>query len=273
MNECPIQRGSGKRRRGIGVGLWACALACLIILACVGTPFVSRKSGSDQQLPQSPESAVGVKDARLNFVPVPASQVELQGNASIGSWNSKSTDIHGKVILDTDASALNALFDRIQSAVPGDENRIQPNLLTLSVLSPAIAEISVPVMSLRGDSAGMDRDMQSALKAPQHPAIEYVFQQVQQASLQWDPQSHQTALKLSAIGKLNMAGADKPITMDVILKRDSREHFIVHAQTSLLMTDFGVTPPGALFGLIKAEDKVNVIFDLDLVLADHPSEK
>jgi hypothetical protein len=271
MNHGSIQRASSKRRRGIGLGILASALACLIVLSCVGTPFGSRKSETVQQSNKLPESVNGVKDIRLNFVPSPASRVELQGTTSINSWSSKSTDIHGKVVLDTDLPALNAFFDRIQSAVPADENHIQPNLLTLSVHSPAIAEISVPILSLHGDSAAMDRDMQNALKAAQHPAIEYIFQQVQQASLQWDPQNHQTILKLSVMGKLNMAGTDKPITMDVFIQRDSHGHFIVHAQTSLLMTDFGVTPPGALFGLIKADDKVSVIFDLDLVLKKSPA--
>ena len=102
--------------------------------------------------------------------------------------------------------------------------------------------------------------MQNALKAGRFPTIEYVFQKVAQAAMQWNPQRRQADLKLSVVGKLNMAGMERPITMDVIVKRDSRRHFLAHAQTALLMTDFGVTPPGTLFsGAIKASDRVLVV--------------
>lgn len=63
------------------------------------------------------------------------------------------------------------------------------------------------------------------------------------------------------------------MSMDVIVTRASPGHFVAYAQTDLLMTDFGVTPPVALFGLIKGGDKVRVIFDLGLVLADHPTSE
>ena len=98
--------------------------------------------------------------------------------------------------------------------------------------------------------------MQNALKASQHPSIEYAFQHLQQAALQWNPPNHQARLKLNVIGKLKMAGVERPITMEVIVWRDSRGNVVAHSQAALLMTDFGVTPPGALFGLIKANDHV-----------------
>ncbi len=234
-------------------------------MACAESSFGPRNSQPSQRSNESPTLAVG---ARLNFIPDPASRVELQGTATIGSWKSQSTDIHGQVVLDTDATALNALFDRIQSA----QSRVQPDLPVLTFRSPPIGAISVPAMSLHGDSGGMDRDMQNALNVSQHPSIEYVFQRLQQTTLQWDPQDHLAELKLRIVGKLTMAGVGRLMTMDMIVKRDSRGHFLAHAQTALLMTDFGMTPPGALFGLIKADDRVFVVFDLDFVLADHSPE-
>ena len=105
--------------------------------------------------------------------------------------------------------------------------------------------------------------------------IEFVFQNLQQATVQQDPPNHEAELKLSVAGTLHMAGVERPITMDVIVRRDSRRHFLAHAQTTMLMSDFGVTPPVALFGLIKRGDQVLVIFDLDLApgMARSPSGK
>ncbi len=225
--------------------------------------------GNLSRISNAPLSALGVQSDQLNFVPTSGSRVELQGTATVGSWISQSTEIHSKIALDTDATAINALFDRIQSAVPSGKSGEQPNLLTLSVRSPPIGDVSVPVMSLHGDSGGMDRDLRNALNVTQHPSIEFVFQQLQQSALQWDPKNNQAELKLRIAGKLYMAGAGRLITMDMTVRRDSRGHFLAHAQTELLMTDFDVTPPGALFGLVKAGDQVHVVFDLDLALVDH----
>jgi len=269
MSRRAVQRVAGNLRRGFGWRHWAIAPIGLLVLACAGTLLQSRKSQPDQQNYQSPDLAVGNQADRLNFIPGSGSRVELQGKATIGSWRSLSTEIHGEVVLDIDATALNTFFDRIQSDIPYDESRVQPHLPTLSFRSPSIGDISVPVMSLHGDSGGMDRDMQNALNVTRDPSIEFVFQQAQQIALQRDSHDHQIDLKLRILGKLNMAGVGQLVVMDVLVKRDSRRHFLAHAQTGLFMTDFGMTPPGALFGLIKADDQVFVIFDLDLVLAAH----
>jgi hypothetical protein len=269
MSHYAVQRALRNLRRGFGWRLWVFALASLIALACAETSFGPEKPPPDQQAYKSPEPGVGIPSAQLNFVPTASSRVELQGTATIGSWKSRSTDIHGAVALDADPTAFNALFDRIQSLVPDDKAPIPANLLMLSVGSPPIGDISVPVMSLHGDSSGMDHDLQNALGVSQYPSIEYVFEKLEHSTLQWDPQDRQWCLKLQMLGKLKMAGVGRLIIMDVIVRRDSHRHFLAHAQTALLMSDFGVTRPGALFGLIKASDKVVVVFDLDLVLVDH----
>jgi len=206
--------------------------------------------------------------APLQFTPGAGSQVALKGTATIGAWNSQSSEIHGQVTLDLDAAALNALFDRVEAA--GADDDLRSTLAALTVRNPTVAQISLPVASLHGGNSGMDRDMRNALNAAQHPDITYVFETVQQAAVLRDGGGRPTALKLCIVGKMNMAGVARPITMDMTVRRDARGHFTVHAQTSLLMTDFGVTPPSALLGLIKADDRVTVTFDLDLVLADQP---
>ena len=113
-----IQPVAGNPRRGFRWKLWAGALACLAVVACVGTSLVPRESPSDARFHVSPGPATGVAAAQLSLIPTPGSHVELQGTSTIGSWISRSTDVHGQIVLNTDAAALNAVFDRIQSAGP-----------------------------------------------------------------------------------------------------------------------------------------------------------
>ena len=246
----------------------ALALTCLALWACVasssgtGTP----KPPPDSPLNASPAIAAEVPSGALEFVPASDSRAELQGDTTIGPWSSSSTDIQGKFIVNVDAKVLDALFDHIQADSNKPSSDDPP--LALAVRSSPIADISVPVKSLQGSSGGMDRDMQHALKADQYPSIEYVYSQLQQATVQIDSKSGRPSVNLRLAGTLAMAGAVRPISMDVIITRTSPGHFRAHAQTSMKMTDFGVTPPVALFGLIKAGDDVNVDFDLDLVPAN-----
>jgi polyisoprenoid-binding protein YceI len=260
-----VQHLGGKPRRGVRWSLAALALTCLVVIAC------SERFGPQQAPPGlQPRSPVDVKGAQLIFVPAAASSVELQGTTNISSWKSRSADIHGKIALDIDATALNALFDQIQSSVPDGETRIEPHLPAQSAFAPPIAVITVPIVSFHGDNSVMDHDMQNALKAGQYPVIEYVFQELRQATVQREPGNPLAGLKLRVAGKLNVAGVGRIVTMDVIIRRDSRGQFRARAQTAMLMSDYGVTPPVALAGLIKAGDQVLVIFDLDLVLMHDP---
>ena len=50
----------------------------------------------------------------------------------------------------------------------------------------------------------------------------------------------------------------------VVAERVARDRFRLRARLPLRMTDFGVTPPTALFGMVKAKDDLVVTFDLYL---------
>jgi hypothetical protein len=50
----------------------------------------------------------------------------------------------------------------------------------------------------------------------------------------------------------------------VAAQRLSPTRFRIRAELPLKMTDFGVTPPTALFGAVRAHDALEVRFDLTL---------
>lgn len=263
MIPCIIHRGAVALRLRLGWKLLAFAAACSVILACAGS---SVQPWESHTIPQSCVCPA-FSGAGVLFTPAPNSRVELRGTATIGSWKSSSADIHGKIALDTDMSAIDTIFDQLQTAAPDQRQPHDPPLAHLTMNSPPVVRISVPITSLHGDSNGMDRDMRRALRADQYPFIEFIFEKLQPRAtlLLWNSQDHQMTLRLTITGQLYMAGASRSITMDVFISRDSHRHVLARAQTFLLMSDFGVTPPSALFGLIKADNQVSVQFDLDLV--------
>jgi hydrogenase maturation factor len=185
------------------------------------------------------------------------SQVALEGATNISDWSSSSSQARARVILDVDDSAMRTILDKLQTGKPASD----PMRLPLG--RPAIAELSVPVMSMRGNSQGMDRDMHLALKASQFPFIQYRLEKVQDAQVRQDTSSGKPEILLHVIGVLTVAGVQRTLATELTIQRDAGQHYLVHARTPIKMTDFGVTPPDALFGLIHARDSLSVIFNLD----------
>ena len=197
-------------------------LVCLGLGACVASWSQLGKPAPNQ--PASPAQGIVASPKALDFIPRPGSTVELDGTATIGPWTSRSTDLRGQVILDTDQSQLDSLFDRIEAAPNGQSS--DGAVLALPVRGAPIADISVPVVSLHGDSSGMDRDLQKSLNAAQCPFIQFVFRNLRTATIQRDPRNHAAKLKLSIDGQLQMAGVGRPIQMDVIVERQTQSRFV-----------------------------------------------
>ena len=104
----------------------------------------------------------------------------------------------------------------------------------------------------------MNRDMQDALRADLYPNIEFWLERVEVS----DAGAGGNGYDLRATGWLNLAGAERSVTFEV--RGSALPGGILRAQgaLSLLMTDFGVTPPTALLGLVRAHDRITVAFDL-----------
>jgi hypothetical protein len=193
---------------------------------------------------------------------VPGSQVLLQGAINVGAWSSRSAQAHARIELNLDDSVLRTLFDKLQAGqISADQLRLSPG-------RHVIAELSVSVMSLHGDSLGMDRDMQTALKARQFPWIQYRLEKVQDAQVRQDPLTKKPEFVLRVTGTLTVAGVQKELTSELTIQRDAGQHYLVQAHIPIRMSDFGVTPPTALLGLIRARDSLSVDFDLDFIPAD-----
>ena len=201
--------------------------------------------------------------APVDWVVGRQSQVLLEGTTNVSSWTSRSQQVSGMIPLDADLAALDAMFDK---APPPGTARAGPAVsqVQLGLAASVPAEVVIPVMSVRGENAGMERDLHAALKAPQHLSIKYRFQKITSAQAAWDADNHAPMLMLHVQGTLEMAGVIRPLPIDLQVIRTGTGEFWAHAQTQIKMTDYQVTPPTALFGLIHANNEVSVVFDLQL---------
>jgi YceI-like domain len=242
--------------------LFVPAIICLASLAYCGAN--SDPPAPSQIFPGSELFKVDRAEGDARIFELTASQVDLRGYTSIGPWSSGSSDASAQVVLFTDDQQLRNLLEKFNA---GD---ITTEQLSLPMTRSPIAQIAVPIASLHGSSDGMDRDMRAALKASKFPAIRFELLKVIDFQIQRDPRTRNPVLVLHATGNLTVAGVQRTLATDVTIQPAPGRDYIANARIEMRMTDFGVTPPTALFGLIRAHDSVSVLFNLHFVEAKPP---
>jgi polyisoprenoid-binding protein YceI len=62
------------------------------------------------------------------------------------------------------------------------------------------------------------------------------------------------------VGVLRIAGVEREIALDLKTQRHGAA-LSVAGKVQLLMTDFGITPPKAMLGMLKTDPKITVSFE------------
>jgi len=125
---------------------------------------------------------------------------------------------------------------------------------------------SILVKKLDCGNGAMNRDMYAAMKADSFPSIEYEF--VRARTLP-DSVSGDKAVTIKAEGMLTIAGVTRPEVMIVHLHQLAHNKFQVVGRKELSMSDFGIKPPTAFWGLIKSNNRL--VVDFDIVASQTPS--
>ncbi|HET7152686.1 MAG TPA: YceI family protein [Candidatus Kapabacteria bacterium] len=159
---------------------------------------------------------------------LPESHLWLVGSATTGSWTCGTAYISGYGIPSTS-------------------------------VRPAEVAVSIKVKDLDCGNKFMNNDMYDAMNSDQFPTIQYHLISARRLSSQ-DGDSVWT--KLQTIGTLDLNGVSKQLNIQVNIRRLANNKIQVVGSVGMLMSDFNVTPPSALFGLIKASNDLEVRFDI-----------
>lgn len=144
-----------------------------------------------------------------------------------------------------------------EALLPGYQEQAEFIDHVTEILSSVKLEIEVD--SIECGQRKMNKDLQKALKAETFPEITFNFME---AELINPPQSYQDAFDVEVHGELTVAGNTREIRFMTEAYFINDERFRATGQTTIKMTDFGVEPPTALMGLIRADDELTVHFDL-----------
>jgi hypothetical protein len=164
---------------------------------------------------------------------VDTARITIDGSSNVHAWSAATTTARVTRVQIAESAPGPGFWDAI----------VKPGGLTAF-------EIAIPVATLHSAKDGLDKNMYKALNASTHPEITFRLLRVEGG----------TAGALRAAGVLTINGVEKDVAFN--LKTERRESTLaVRGALELLMTDFGIAPPKAMMGMIKADPKVTVTIE------------
>jgi polyisoprenoid-binding protein YceI len=172
----------------------------------------------------------------LARIAVPDSKIMIEGTSNLHGWACRTAAADAVVELDAAAAT------QLNVAPPRALKRV---------------DVKVPVKSLKCGHGAMDNNLYKALNADKTPEISYIM-----ASFEAVPGDIKDSFSLKTVGTLTVNGNERKITMDIVATRlpDGTVH--AKGMVPVKMTDFGITPPTAIFGRLKTGDEIKVNFEL-----------
>lgn len=167
-----------------------------------------------------------------------SAKVSLAGTSNIHEYTASTTDV--RIVKLSMASGVSGA-----------------GVLTAALNPGAVTafEVAVKVKSLHSPKEGIDKNMYKALKADEFADITFRL-----VRFEGKPGA------LRAFGTLTIAGVEKEVAFDVKTAATATT-LTVSGDVPLLMTDYGITPPKALMGMLKTDPKVVVSFETVLAIA------
>lgn len=169
---------------------------------------------------------------RIVYDFLPESKIWVEGKSNKSDWTVEAPAFSGNVKMNKKATA----------ADPGVE----------------LVYLDVDAAALTGGKAVMDRLIQNALKAEEHPHIVYELSD-KGATVKAGPNGTFT---LTTKGRLNIGGVTKPVAISVQGKVEEGARVRFTGTHAMKMTDHDLTPPTAMYGALHTADDITVHFDL-----------
>ena len=181
--------------------------------------------------------AIASPDAPLA---VDTARVTIAGTSNIHEYTASTTKVR----------VIRAQLGALVAGANFWENALKPGAVEAF-------EIAIPAATLTSPKDGLDKNMHKALKVQEHADITFRL-------VRFEAKENAPGVT-RAIGVLRIAGVERELAMDITTKRTDST-LTVQGRADLLMTDFGITPPKAMLGMLKTDPKVTVTFETVLTI-------
>jgi polyisoprenoid-binding protein YceI len=134
----------------------------------------------------------------------------------------------------------------LAATLPADtfwQDIVQPGALEMF-------EVAIPAATLTSRNGGLDRNMYKALKVEANRDITFRLARLTRGATG----------ALTAWGTLRIAGVEREVAFAITTERRDAA-LVVKGRLRLVMTDYGITPPTAMLGMLKTDPTVTVTFE------------
>lgn len=160
------------------------------------------------------------------------STLKVEGTSNIHDWDIIAEDQKGTLIAELDNGQL----------------------VKISQL-----DFTVKAESLKSGKSGMDKNTYKALKTDKYKQITYRLTKVNNIDC-----TSTGKCKVTTSGTLTIAGIKK--TIDITFDATVRENkIILVGKKKLIMSEYGIDPPTAVFGTITTGDALNIKFESNFI--------
>jgi polyisoprenoid-binding protein YceI len=175
--------------------------------------------------------------------PRSASTLWIQGGSNVHDWTCRTQTFEAHIDVDT-----------------AHDDSAEPSLGAQHVKR---VSVKVPVRNLSCGNGRMERDLYHALKADDPATPSYIIGVFDALRAPEAGVSY-----IDTEGTITVAGVEKGTRFRITMERRADGTVAAHGRVPLLMTDFGVTPPTGLFGLIRSKNQIVVKFEIVMARGD-----
>ena len=173
----------------------------------------------------------------------PGSVLWLDGTSTMHDFESRSKEL--TIELSRESGA----------AQPTDAAGLMALIRSSSVLE---VRFQVAVASLRSDKDALDKNLRKAMKAEQHPSVQFALKKYSIAPAAGD------TVAINAEGSLTVAGQERPVTL-AARAFPAAEGVWLEGSEKLLMSEYGIEPPKMFLGTLKVHDPITIHYRLYLI--------
>lgn len=181
----------------------------------------------------------GTLIAQIEYVPQDSSRLWIAGSSNVNQFECESREHRGEAII----------FQT--TTLTGDTVTVDEDATSIM--------LEIDVEGIECGRSRMNRDLRNALKADDYPNIRFVFDEIVTQS---DNPDDQNTVDLEVNGSLTIAGITRQINVQLTGYTLYENRVRAIGSKEIRMTDFGVEPPTAMLGLVKADNELTVHFDL-----------
>ncbi|HEY2376635.1 MAG TPA: YceI family protein [Gemmatimonadaceae bacterium] len=190
-------------------------------------------SGSVLRAQSFKESSLGAMPLRLSVRP--DSRLWLEGSSNVRDWRCDATSLDASIDLDADAHGGATSIERVRGV-----------------------QVRVPAYALTCGRSQMDNIMYKALRADDEPDCRQIVGKFDIVTREPGDPEHSLVMQ----GTLRVAGRERLVRVPVEVQEQRDGSLRAQGALPILMTDYGITPPKVLFGVLRTENRIVVKFDL-----------